>query len=119
MAPSTPFPMQKLNFAVKGKEDAIKNLKLFQLHLKKLKMPFVVDSTSIANGRFQNNMEVVQFLYDQQQKYAPRCALFYSGFERRLDGYKKQVGAPADYDLPISKVLMNSHLIPTNSELRP
>jgi hypothetical protein len=45
--------MQKLNFLAKGKEECIKNLKLFQTHLKKLKLPFVVDATGISNGRFQ------------------------------------------------------------------
>ncbi len=64
MNPQNPFPLIKLNFQAKAKEDYIKNLKMFQAHLKKLKLHFVVDVTSISNGRFQNNMEIVQFLYD-------------------------------------------------------
>ena len=64
MAPSQPFPLHKLNFNAKSKEERIANLKLFQAHLKKLRLPFVPDCTSIANGRFQNNIEVIMFLYD-------------------------------------------------------
>lgn len=52
MSPSNAFPLHKLNFSSRGKEEHIKNLKFFQAHLKKLKLPFVVDVQGIANGRF-------------------------------------------------------------------
>lgn len=44
----------------------------------------------MANGKFQYNMEFLQWLFDYAYKVAsPNTLSSYNGFERRLDAYKK------------------------------
>jgi|688.fasta_scaffold772018_1 hypothetical protein len=46
---------------------------------------------------------------------APDCQMYYNGFGKRLEAYKKQLGIPLESQTPISKIQINSHLIPTNT----
>ncbi len=46
-------PLYKLNFSAKTKEDFGKNLKLFAINVKRLKLSFPVDVPGLSNGRFQ------------------------------------------------------------------
>lgn len=52
-------PLYKLNFSAKTKEEFSKNLKLFAINVKRLKLPFAVDVPGLSNGKFQQNMEVL------------------------------------------------------------
>ena len=83
-------PLHKLNFNAKNKDDYARNLKFFDGQVKKLRLPHEVNVNMLANGKFQYNMECIQWLYDYLNKTAPKAGLFYNGFERRLDAYKKQ-----------------------------
>jgi len=50
----------------------------------------------MANGKFQFNMEFLQWLYDYALKNASPIALTsYNGYERRLEAYKKQQNIPS------------------------
>ena len=53
------MPLHKLIFTAKSKEDCSKNLQLFAVYVKKLKLTFAVDVPGLSNGRFQQNMEVI------------------------------------------------------------
>jgi len=52
ICPQMQVPLHKLNFSAKSKEDCMKNLKLFAINVKRLKLPFAVDATGLSNGRF-------------------------------------------------------------------
>ena len=72
----------------------------------------------MANGRFQHNMECVQFLYDHYMRVAPKAASVYNGFEKRMEAYRKQNNIGGDEDISKFKINMNSHLIPNKASCR-
>ena len=72
----------------------------------------------MANGKFQHNMECVQFLYDYHARVAPKAGTYYNGFEKRIDAYKRQHNIPVHEQLPKGKLNMNSHLIPNKAQVR-
>jgi len=57
--------LQSLNFNAKNQSDFHRNLKVFQQAIKKLNLPFTVPNLEqLSTGKFQFNMECVQWLYD-------------------------------------------------------
>lgn len=52
MCPEIQLPLYKLNFSAKSKEEWHKNLQLFAIYVKKLKLSFSVDVSGLSNGRF-------------------------------------------------------------------
>jgi hypothetical protein len=49
----------------------------------------------------------------------PKASLFYNGFERRMEAYKKQLGLPPEADLGTNKAIqMSTHLIPNKAFCR-
>ena len=83
-------PMYKLNFNARHKDDYIRNLRILDRTLSKLKIPKSVPFNLLSNGKFQANMEFVQWLYAYTSKTAPNAAMFYNGYEKRVEAYWKQ-----------------------------
>lgn len=90
--PTLGVPLQKLNFMARSKDECARNLKVFGSAIKKARLHFALDIANVSNGKFQANMEVVQWLYAAQLKIAPKASLFYCGFERRMEAYRRQLG---------------------------
>ena len=132
--------LNKLNYMAKNKADNQRNLKLFQTAVKKLNLPFTVPNLEqLSNGKFQFNMECVQWLYDYSIKLqsgknqgngqvGPGPASMYPGYQKRQEAVLKQLQAKGMYmgidtgenfnsQMPISEEMahqyMNPHLIPT------
>ena len=81
------IPLHKLDFNAKHKDDYMRNLSLLDRCFNKLKIPKPVPVTQISNGKFQSNMEFVQWLYSYTTKTAPNAAMFYNGYEKRIQAY--------------------------------
>lgn len=80
-------PLQKLDFNAKHKEDYERNLRIIDKTLSKLKLAKSVPFNQLSNGKFQANMEFVQWLYSYTTKNAPNAAMFYNGYEKRVEAY--------------------------------
>jgi len=98
--------LHKLNFNVKYEEDNIRNLKLVDDCLKKLKINKIVPINRLAKGKFQDNIEFLQWCYGYAQKHAPNVPSHYSGYQRRVDSITRQNAHRAH------KVEMAPHLQP-------
>ena len=53
----------------------------------------------LAKGKFQDNMEFIQWLYSYAVKISPNIAKFYNGYERRLESYMRQNGGKIEFKL--------------------
>ena len=51
-------------------------------------------------------------------RVAPKSGNYYNGFERRMEGYKKQNNIAITEDLSKFKINMSSHLIPNKANCR-
>jgi len=60
-------------------------------------------------------MEFLQWLYDYAAKTAPSAAGQYSGYEKRVEAFKKQLGVQ---DIFPQQIIMSPHLIPNKASLR-
>ena len=88
--PNASVPLHRLNFNAKNKDDFTRNLKLLDDVLTKLKVNKRIQTEQMANGKFQFNMEFLQWLYDYAHKVSsPNVMSAYSGYDRRLEAYKK------------------------------
>ena len=64
--------------------------------LSRLKVSKVVPVDELSNGKFQSNMEFLQWLYGYTHKISPSVAGHnpdydsYNGYEMRIEAYKKQ-----------------------------
>lgn len=62
-------PLARLNFLPRNKQDNVRNLKLFQETMKKMGLPYSVPNLELlGNGKFQYNIECIQWLYDHSMK---------------------------------------------------
>jgi hypothetical protein len=52
VAPELSIKLEKLNFNVKNMEDKAKNLKMFVSQVKKMGLPFHIEVSKLAAGRF-------------------------------------------------------------------
>ena len=52
IAPSSGMPLHKLDYNARSKDDYARNLRVFQAHIKKLRLNFVVDVAGTSNGKF-------------------------------------------------------------------
>ncbi len=68
--PQAAVPLHRLNFNAKNKDDFARNLKVLDDTLTKLKTQKRIQVEQIANGKFQYNMEFLQWLYDYAHKIA-------------------------------------------------
>ena len=82
--------LQKLNFNAKNKDDYTRNLKVLEDALIKLKVNKQIQINLLANGKFQHNMDFIQWLFDYSKKINPNITATYNGYEKRLEAYKKQ-----------------------------
>jgi len=95
------IPLQKLNCTFlysslvtsKYEDDNSRNLKLLDDTCKRLGIPKVVPYAKLAKGKFQDNMEFLQWLYNYAVKTAPNISRTYNGYERRMSAYCKQKGS--------------------------
>ena len=108
-------PLFKLNFNAKNKDDYLKNLKILDRSVSKLKIPKQVPYNTLCNGKFQSNMEFVQWLYSYTVKNAPSAGMFYNGFDKRIEAYCKQKGLK---DLTGHYLEVSPHLIPNKTMYR-
>lgn len=87
--------LTKLNLNAKHKDDNVRNLKVLDDALTKLKLNKQINVQNLANSKFQFNMDFIQWLYDYAQKTNPNASSFYNGYEKRLEIYRKQQGLPS------------------------
>ena len=94
--------LQRLNLLAKNKQDCQRNLKVLQDAIKKLGLPFVMPSLDLlSNGKFQYNMECIQWLFDYSQKVSKGQPPLYNGYYRRQEALLKQLHVKGMYlDLP-------------------
>ena len=114
------MPLHRLNFNAKNKDDYARNLKVLDDVLSKLKVNKKIQIEQMANGKFQFNMEFLQWLYDYAQKVSsPISRATYGGYEKRLEAYKKQHNIPPTMTGGHMQlfVQMSPHLIPNQSVL--
>jgi len=72
----------------------------------------------MSKGKFQFNMEFLQWLYDYAHKQGAHLLQAYSGYERRVDAFKKQQNIPQSTPLGLFYLNMSPHLIPNQSLLQ-
>lgn len=107
-------PLHKFDFNAKNKDDYLRNLKLLDKTISKLKIQKSVPVNLMSNGKFQSNMEFVQWLYTYTAKTAPNAAMFYNGYEKRIEAYCKQNNIT-----DVSQEYMHiKHLIPNRTLYR-
>ena len=98
------IPLSKLNcnkrspinlYVVTSKfeDDNTRNLKLLDDAFKKLGINKIVPAAKLAKGKFQDNMEFLQWLYGYAVKIAPHISKVYEGYQRRMEAYCKQKGS--------------------------
>ena len=108
-------PLHKLNLNGKNKDDFARNLKVLDDCVTKLKLQKQIQVNTLANGKFQSNMDFLQWLYDYTQKTSPNFGTYYNGYERRLEAFKKAHNLPS---LQGVQVMMSPHLIPNKTSYR-
>eukprot|EP00347_Sterkiella_histriomuscorum_P009498 403340986 len=108
-------PISRVNFNCKNKDDNARNLKILDDCLTKLKVNKNIQVLNLSNGKFQFNMEFLQWLFDYAQKVNPNFGQFYNGYERRVEAYKKQLNVT---NLAGIQIQMSPHLIPNKSSYR-
>ena len=52
IAPSSQMQLTRLKFNAKAKLDCERNLRVFAQHIEKLRLPYKVDVSQMANGKF-------------------------------------------------------------------
>ena len=82
--------ISKLNLNAKNKDDNSRNLKVLEDVINKLKLQKQIQVNTLSNGKFQSNMDFLQWIYDYAQKISPNFGISYNGYEKRLEAYKKQ-----------------------------
>ncbi len=70
----------------------MRNLKLLDDTFKKLGVSKTVPVPKLAKGKFQDNMEFLQWLYAYAAKTAPHIVKTYDGYQKRIEAYCKQKG---------------------------
>ncbi|CDW91521.1 eb1 protein [Stylonychia lemnae] len=108
-------PMVRVNFNGKNKDDFARNLKILDDCITKLKLQKQISVPNMANGKFQFNMDFLQWLYDYSQRTSPNFGTFYNGYQRRLEAYKKQNNLTS---LSGFQIQMSPHLVPNKSSYR-
>eukprot|EP00742_Colponemidia_sp_Colp-10_P006308 GILJ01006762.1.p1 GENE.GILJ01006762.1~~GILJ01006762.1.p1 ORF type:complete len:401 (+),score=41.77 GILJ01006762.1:150-1205(+) len=112
--------IHKLNLNARHEDDFARNLRLVEEWFKKHKIDRVLSIPKLSKGKFQENMDLLQWMYNYVMKNFPLVPDSYSGYQRRLEAYAKQQKAAGRLD-PISdaeKLRMNPHLIPNKAALR-
>ena len=100
----------KLNLNPKGENDNLRNLKLIEDCLHKLKFYHKMEPAKLSKGRFSDNVEFLQWLHQYANKTKPNLSSEYNGFDRRLAIYKRQHRIPEDEsNFPLNIL---PHLIP-------
>lgn len=61
--------INRINLITKLPLDCLKNLKILESALKNMKITMTVSIDKMANGRFQDNIIFLQWLYAHAQKY--------------------------------------------------
>ena len=72
-----------MNLQTKLPLDCLKNLKILESALKNMKITMTVSIDKMANGKFQDNIIFVQWLYAHASKYGKDSIQNYDAFERR------------------------------------
>eukprot|EP00743_Colponemidia_sp_Colp-15_P007613 GILK01008236.1.p1 GENE.GILK01008236.1~~GILK01008236.1.p1 ORF type:complete len:399 (+),score=50.40 GILK01008236.1:46-1197(+) len=112
--------IHKLNLNARHEDDFARNLRLVEEWFKKHKIDRILSIPKLSKGKFQENMDLLQWMYNYVMKNFPLVPDSYSGYQRRLEAYGKQQKAAGRLD-PISdaeKLRMNPHLIPNKAALR-
>lgn len=80
----------------------------------KLKLQKQIKVQSLAQTKFQYNMDLVQWLYDYFQAQTKGEDVFYAGFERRLEAVRRQTNnAELSEELCMEQML--PHLLPNKA----
>lgn len=76
--------LSRLNFNARFPEDFTKNLKLLDESLVKLKVKEAFAFDKMAKGKFQDNMQFLQWLYNYARRMGPQHFGGYPGYQKRL-----------------------------------
>jgi len=87
--PEGGVPLHRLYFEPRSEVDRSKNLALMNGHLP-IGFPYEsVDDVSLARGKFQDNYQLLQWLYTWVKCMAPEKEFGYRGFERRQEAAER------------------------------
>jgi hypothetical protein len=97
----------------KNQEDWEKNFSLFNEGLSRIKSYKTIDPVKLSQGKFTQNFELLQFIYDFIAKTYNEPVKKYNAYEKRLEILKSQYGKISDI-----KKYLPSHLIPNEYILK-
>ena len=100
--------LQKLSFSAKYPDDYSRNLKVLDEAFNKLEIEKVVPIDKLKQGKFQDNMRFLQWLYTYANRTGPVNLRSYKGYERRMEAIAKQKAREA----------MSPHLVPNKAFLK-
>lgn len=96
----------RLNLNTKYPEDNLRNLRLVEDALKKLKITQPASFEKMARGMFQDNIIFLQWLYGYSNRNGAENIRYYTGFNKRQRILERQGRSLNE---------MNLHLMPTRS----
>ena len=102
--------LMKMNLNARYADEYALNLKMLNEVLKKLKIEKIVPYDKLCKGKFQDNINFLQWLYNYASRFGPLSAHNYQGYEKRLEALSKQ----QRYN---KNAQINNHLIPNNAFL--
>jgi RP/EB family microtubule-associated protein len=76
--------ISRVSFITRLPIDCLRNLKLLESGLKKMKIVMTVSVEKMSNGRFQDHIIFTQWLYVHAQKYGKESLGGYRAYERRV-----------------------------------
>lgn len=98
----------------RSEDDYYRNLKVLEDGLIKLKSKRVIDTSKLSRGKFSDNMDFLQWLYQYYLQQKNTIEERYPAYSKRIEAYKKQKKIPSDrtnFDIQ-----MSSHLIPNDPD---
>ncbi|KRW98441.1 Calponin homology domain [Pseudocohnilembus persalinus] len=101
--------LSKLNFNSKFPDEFALNLKILDDAFKKLRIEKQVRIDKISQGKFQENINFLQWVYNYAQKIGPSQYRGYNGYQRRQEALSKQRHN--------NNKTMSVHLVPNNAFL--
>ena len=101
--------LSRLNFNAKFTEEFQRNLRVLDEAFNKLELDKTVPVEKLSKGKFQDNMNFLQWLYNHASKKGPFGLKNYKGYEKRVESLKKQ---------KVRSPTMNAYLIPNNAILK-
>jgi hypothetical protein len=93
----------RLNFTTRYPEDNLRNLRIVEDALKKLKINQPASFDKMAKGMFQDNIVFLQWIYNYSNRNGADNLRYYTGLNKRQKALERQGRSPNE---------MNLHLLP-------